>query len=278
MAFKSRVGDILIKAKVIDELQLRSAMAQHDQWGGRLGKVIADMGLADEDTIADAISQATGAPRLQIGHVQRDVAALAKLDVTFAESKMVFPVQLKDNGKLLVLAMADPTDLEVLDQVQMKARARIQIAVASESEIHNAILRYYRNMDPNAIEAPRARKAVKKAAEEDEGEEEFKITDMSGKTLMKRIDEMDPSLAAAAAAFRAQLSGGAQPAGRSDAADMLEDMLSGGTASLTPEEQARLESVRQNQEKSGKILRAVVDLLTERGYLSPKDLQTRIKL
>src|SRR3712207_1224735 len=117
MAFKTRVGDILVKAKVIDDLQLRSAMAQHDQWGGRLGKVIADMGISDEDTNADAISRATGSPRISLGSITRDVAAMGKIDVTFAEQRAVFPVQLKDNGKVLVLAMADPTDLEVLDQV-----------------------------------------------------------------------------------------------------------------------------------------------------------------
>ena len=36
MPSRSRVADILLKAKVIDELQLRSARAQHEQWGGRL--------------------------------------------------------------------------------------------------------------------------------------------------------------------------------------------------------------------------------------------------
>lgn len=272
MAFKSRVGDILLKAKVIDELQLRSAMAQHDQWGGRLGKVIADMGLADEDTIADAICQATGAPRLQLGHLQRDQAALSKLDVTFAEQKMVFPVQLKENGKLLVLAMADPTDLEVLDQAQMRVRARIQIAVASESEIHNAILRYYRNMDPAAIEAPRARKAVKRASDGADDEDDFKIVDMSGKTVMKRLADIDPSLANAVPG-----ADGAAANPTQNAANILEEILSGPADTLGSEELARLESVRVNQEKSAKILRALMELLTEKGYLTPRDLQSRVK-
>src|SRR4051812_38027466 len=106
MAQKSRLGDILVKAKVLDELQLRSALATYDQWGGRLGKVISEMGLADEETIADAVSRHAGALRMRLGNLTRDPAALAKIDVAFAEQKAVFPVQLKDNGKTLVLAMA----------------------------------------------------------------------------------------------------------------------------------------------------------------------------
>jgi hypothetical protein len=275
MAFKSRVGDILIKAKVIDDMQLRSAMAQHDQWGGRLGKVIADMGLADEDTIADAISKATGFPRIQVGHITRDAAAIAKLDVTYVEQRMIFPVQLKDNGKTLVLAMADPTDLEVMDQVSTRARARVIPMVAGESEIHNAILRYYRNMDPRAIEAPRARKAVRRAEQEEaEGgdEEEFKITDMSGKTVMKRLSDIAPPASFADVPAMEGISSASQKA-----SDILDEILTGPANQLTPEEMARLESVQINQEKSAKILRALVELLSEKGYLSPRDLQTRIK-
>jgi len=272
MAFKSRVGDILLKAKVIDELQLRSAMAQHDQWGGRLSKVIVDMGLADEDIIVEALCRSTGLPRLQLGNLVRDASALSKLDVTFAEQRMVFPFQLKDNGKTLVLAMADPTDLEVIDQVSMRARTRVQPAVAGESEIHNAILVYYRNMDPSAVEAPRARRAVRRATSSEDDDEDFKITDMSGKTVMKRLAEISPALAAAAVVPSAS------DGGDRNATELLEDMLAGGADALTAEELARLDSVRVNQQKSGKILRAIVELLTEKGYLTVKELQARARL
>src|SRR5687768_11739835 len=134
MPSRSRVGEILIKAKVLDELQLRSARAQHDQWGGRLGKIVADMGLADEDTITAAIAWSAWLPQMQLGHLQKDPGALARLDVRFAEENAVFPVSVKDNGKTLVLAMADPTDLELMDAVASKARARITPVVAGERE------------------------------------------------------------------------------------------------------------------------------------------------
>src|SRR5262245_53383484 len=114
MPSRSRVGDILLKAGVIDELQLRSARARHGQWGGRLGKVIADMGLADEDLIAGTVAGAMKLPRAQLG-AAREAAALAKLDAAFCEQHAVFPVQLTNNGKTLVLAMADPSDLEAMD-------------------------------------------------------------------------------------------------------------------------------------------------------------------
>src|SRR5262245_8302371 len=121
MSSRSRVGDFLLKAKVIDELQLRAARATHDQWGGRLGKVIADMGMVAEDQIAETISQAMKLPREQLG-AARDPGALAKLDAAFCEQHAIFPVRL--DNKSLVLAMADPTDLGAMDMASGRARSR----------------------------------------------------------------------------------------------------------------------------------------------------------
>lgn len=280
MATRSRVGEILLKAKVIDELQLRSARAQHDQWGGRLGKIVADMGLADEDTITQAVARSVGLQQVQLGHLQKDQNALSRIDVRFAEEHAVFPVTLKDNGKTLVLAMADPTDLELMDAVASKARARIQPVVAGEREIQHAILRYYKNQDPAAAE-PRARQAVRRATQEvqvdgdDDGGDEFKIVDMSGKTMIKHIGDLEgapaatePAQSAVSQAF--------------STSDLLDEMFgtsgSPQRSGLTAEELQRLESLRVNQEKSGVIVRAVLQLLVEKGYATPKELAARVKL
>ena len=281
MASHSRVGEILVKARVIDDLQLRSARAQHDQWGGRLGKIVADMGLADEEAIAEAISKAMGMARVQLGHIPKDAAALAKLDAKFAEDQAVFPVSLKDNGKTLVLAMADPTDLEIVDQLGARARARISLVVAGETEIQHAILRYYKGQEPAAAEVPRARQAIRRASEDvelggEEGGEEFKVTDMSGKTMVRHVADImaqaptDPAAAA--------LSSG-QPSRGPSAGDLLDDMLAApAPPQLSPEEMQRLQTVKANQEKSAVILRALVELLIEKGYCTQKDLAIRVKL
>jgi len=195
---RNRIGDILVKARVIDELQLRSALAQLEQWGGRLSRIVTEMGLANEDVITNAISQGLGMQRVSLGNLTKDPGALAKVDVTLAEQKGLFPVSLKDNGKTLVLAMADPTDLATIDQVAARSRARIIPMVAGEYEIETAILRHYRNMEPSASMGNRFNPTPRKDAGSGSGsedEDEFKIVDMSGKTVMKRISDIDPRLA-----------------------------------------------------------------------------------
>jgi type II secretion system (T2SS) protein E len=268
MSSRSRVGDFLLRANVIDDLQLRSARATHAQWGGRLGKVIADMGLADEDQITDAIAQAMKLPREQIGSA-RDPGALAKLDPAFCEQHAVFPVRLDNNGKSLVLAMADPSDLEVMDMASGRARSRVKAVVASETEIKAAIARCYHGADAQGARPSRARQAVQLA--EESAETDVKITDMSGNTVMK----VNPALSAAEAAAATNPSA-------SGAGSILDELLTGRSAqpsapALTPEEQQRLAELRTNQERSGKALRAVMELLQEKGYATSKEVLARRK-
>lgn len=292
---RNRIGDILVKARVIDELQLRSALAQLDQWGGRLSRIVAEMGLANEDIITNAITQGLGMQRVSLGNITKDPGALAKVDVSLAEQKGVFPVSLKDNGKTLVLAMADPTDLSTIDQVAAKSRARIVPMVAGEYEIETAIMRHYRNMEPSANVGnrfnPTPRKDAASAASSEEEDDEFKIVDMSGKTVMKRItDIVDPNAAAAAppptptpppmAAVPAAPP--PAPAAGASAADLLDEILAGGGGSapsgFSEEEMQRLQAVQANQEKSSKILRALLELLFEKGAMQQKELASRMKM
>jgi hypothetical protein len=269
---RNRIGEILVKARVIDELQLRSALARHDQWGGRLSRVIIEMGLAKEEVVVSTIAQGTGTQRIQLGNITRDPGALAKVDVSVAEQKCIFPVSLKDNGKTLVLAMADPTDLNTVDQVVAKSRTRVVVMVAGDREIEHAIMRHYRGQEPAMT--TRYNTGEQRKAEPAPGEEEeFKVVDMSGNTVVKRIADItapptNPAAAAAAAA-----------AGGSSAADILDEILTGGSgpAGLTAEEMQRLETVKVNQEKSSKILRALLELLLEKGALSQKELASRMR-
>jgi hypothetical protein len=270
---RNRIGELLVKARVIDELQLRSALARHDQWGGRLSRVVTDMGLATEETVLNAIAQGTGTQRMHLGNITRDPGALVKIDVTTCENKGIFPVALKDNGKTLVLAMADPTDLNTVDQVAARARTRVQVVVASDREIEHAILRHYRGQEP--VMSTRYTGDAQERAEEEalgSAEDDFKVVDMSGKTVVKRIADIAPPAAPEEPT---------NPAGSPvNAGDLLDEILAGGSpalSGLTPEELQRLEAVRINQEKSSKILRALLELLLEKGALAQKELAARIR-
>jgi hypothetical protein len=276
---RNRIGEILVKARVIDEMQLRSALAQHDQWGGRLSRIISDMGIVAEDTLTQAIAAGLGMQRMQLG-TAKDPGALAKLDVNLAEQKGVFPVSLRDNGKTLVLAMSDPTDLATIDKVAATSRTRVVPVVAGDREIENAIQRHYRNMEPSAAAGNiRATPSSNKGGGD---EDEFKIVDISGKTVMKAITDIAPNMARENAARQSAASAPmpARPSLSSSAADLLDEILNATPPAaevFSPEEMQRLQAVQQNQEKSSKILRALLELLLEKGQLQQRELAARMR-
>ncbi|WNG23959.1 general secretion pathway protein GspE [Cystobacter fuscus] len=272
---RNRIGEILVKARVLDEMQLRSALAQHDQWGGRLSRIISDMGIASEETLTQAIAEGFGMQRVQLG-TARDAGALARLDVHLAEQKGIFPVSLRDNGKTLVLAMADPSDLATIDQVAALSRTRVIPMVAGDQEIQNAIQRHYRNQEP--IVSPTARTAPTGRPGTPGDEDEFKIVDMTGKTVRKSIADIAPNLARENAARQSSAPMPPRPSIGSSAADLLDEILNASPAeTFSAEEMQRLQAVQVNQEKSSKILRALLELLLEKGHIQQRELAARMR-
>lgn len=228
-----RLAGVFLKAKLIDELQQRSGLARLANFGGRLPKTLADLGFADEDELTTAIGKAFGFPVTLLGHMLKDTHAMAKLDVKFCDEHCVFPVTLKD--RVLSLAMVDPLELDVIDAVKVRAGTRVQPLLSSETGIRNAILKHYRGQEPRIV-SNRARKAVTREVSTNDD-------------LKFEVDMAPP------------------PKPRAPTQEALRKSAGVG---FTKEELAKLESARVNQSKTATILKAVEELLAEKGLMPPK--------
>ena len=62
-----RLGDLLIRAAVVNEAQLNAALAEQQKWGGRLGTILVRMGALSEDLLVKALSRQLNIPRAAIG-------------------------------------------------------------------------------------------------------------------------------------------------------------------------------------------------------------------
>lgn len=267
----SRIGDLLVRAQLLDPLQLRSALAHQQQWGGRLARIVVEKRFLKEEAVVEALSKALGLPRVELDKVERDAAALAKVDAQYAREKAIFPCALKDNGKTLWVAMADPTDIPTIDELQLKARARIRPVISGEGEIVAAIDLHY--LGKARGDEPRAFGMIVPAEDADE-DEDGKVVDIAGHTLIRNIKDLVPSEAAAPAGSAAL-----GPAPRASASDLLDDLLGSGpapTAGWTEEELRRLQVIQDQQEKGARILRAVLDLCVARGLFRVEEYRARL--
>lgn len=216
-----KMRDLLLRAKVVDALQMRAALAQLERFGGRLPKVLADMGLVDEEEMTRAIAKALRMPLLSMATIRRDPEALSRLDVRLCEAHAIFPISLDSRTHTLVLAMAEPTALDVVDLVAAQMNARVQTVVASESQIAAAIAKYYYGRAPSTARPNLARRAVTTRLPDEEASSGFELDRTA--TRPPRLSEKDL---------------------------------------------VRLGSLRSTQEKTSSIVRALRELLTEKGYLA----------
>ena len=139
---KKKFGEILVEAGVISEIALRQALDRQLITGWRLGKVLEAMGVIAEKDIAVALSKQFGF------RTAKDFAAhifagelLDLIPEKLVKKAQVFP--LKREGSSLYLAMVNPLDIPVIDDVSRIARLHIIPVVTTASEIAAAIRRHY---------------------------------------------------------------------------------------------------------------------------------------
>jgi hypothetical protein len=139
-----KIGDLLVKAGVITELQLKAALGEQQQWGGKLGDILVRMEFLTEEVLVRALSKQTGIARADLTG-EGDKGALAVVSADTAEEFGVVPVGLKDQGRTLVVAMSDPLNISATDHlVSITGGRKIETQLAGASAIRNAISRWYR--------------------------------------------------------------------------------------------------------------------------------------
>jgi hypothetical protein len=143
---KKKLGELLVEAGIIDELQLSSALGQQRQWGKRLGATLIEMGFVTEKDMAAVLKKQMGIECVSLEDMAPQPEALNAVKLDIAKKYNIFPVNL--SGKILTVATSDPTDLKLADDLGFTLGMRIRTVLAIDSEIVNAISRHYEGKEP----------------------------------------------------------------------------------------------------------------------------------
>ena len=138
-----RLGDLLLRAGVISPGQLENALAEQRKWGGRLGRILVDLGCLDERTMGLALSRQLGLPCIDLQATQLSPSVTELLSVQHCEQLGVMPVGADPVRRVLRLATPDPTNLKVLEEVAAHTGHRVEAVIAGAQDIDRAIRRYY---------------------------------------------------------------------------------------------------------------------------------------
>ncbi|HEY6006646.1 MAG TPA: hypothetical protein VIV57_27445 [Anaeromyxobacter sp.] len=137
-----RIGEMLVKRGNIDTAQLQSALAHQRRWGGRLGHAIVHLGFMKESAMLETLSEQLGVPYVQIGERAIPRQVLALVPEKLIRTRKVLPLELAGPGRrALVVALADPADLHVIDEIAFATGMTVRPALASEYDVDCAISR-----------------------------------------------------------------------------------------------------------------------------------------
>lgn len=138
-----RIGELLMRQGRIDELQLQSALAHQARWGGRLGRAVVHLGFLDEETFLETLAEQLGTPFIIVGDRPVDPAVLALLPERLIRARKVLPLARLREGRRgpLVVALADPGDLGLLDEISFATGLDVRPALATEADLDQAIAR-----------------------------------------------------------------------------------------------------------------------------------------
>ncbi len=142
---KIRLGDLLIAQKIISQEQLKLALEQQKKSGRRLGRVLLELGYANDEQICEAISKQLNVPYINLKFYNLNNDLVRRLPE--AQARRFRAIVLEDRRGGYLVGMADPTDLFAFDEIGRLLKRDIEAAVVGEATLLQSIDRVYRQTE-----------------------------------------------------------------------------------------------------------------------------------
>lgn len=250
-----RLGDLLVKAKVITESQLKAALGEQQRWGGKLGEILVRMNILSEDMLVKALSKQLAMPAVNLETVQGIPPHVrSKVPADVARDLVALPLQLRDEGKTLLVAMAEPQNIKQLDTLRSVSRCRIVPQLAGRQAIARAFTRFYEG----------------EAEVSSDVEGSFKMIDAQGNTVIKSTEEIAKRREAERRATNPQTP---VAAAKPRAVSLAE--LPASLTGRSPSELLR--AIEDAQRKEVAALKGMVELLIEKGVFTREEYLAKVR-
>ncbi len=136
------IGEILVEQGVITPLELDEALQRQRLTGDFLGRVLVRMELCDEQDILEALGVQSGMERVELLKLQIKQDVLHKLPPDVAKFYNVIPIREREDGSIVV-AMADPLNIGVLDDLQQILGVTVVGAVSNQNDVSESLKNNY---------------------------------------------------------------------------------------------------------------------------------------
>jgi type IV pilus assembly protein PilB len=137
-----KLGDLLVRDAVITDADLQQALKRQTDGGGSLGRILMDMGVVNEWEIAATLGKQLNVPFITLSQYDIDRDVLISIPRQVVEKYRIVPVD--RTGDTLTVALPDPSNIYILDELRLLTKCQIVPVISFESDIEDAIARYYK--------------------------------------------------------------------------------------------------------------------------------------
>jgi type IV pilus assembly protein PilB len=143
MSNVNRLGELLVREKLISLQQLRQAQDEQRRTGQNLGATLAKLGYISDGEITNFLSAQYRVPAVNLDEYEIDQEVLKLVSREVCDKHKIIPVSRA--GSSLIMAMADPTNLHAIDDIKFLTGFNVEPVVSSETAIQAAVERYYQS-------------------------------------------------------------------------------------------------------------------------------------
>ncbi|MDQ1001328.1 type IV pilus assembly protein PilB [Neobacillus niacini] len=145
---RKRLGDLLIEEGLITPEQLQTTLAEKPP-NQKIGDALLQRGYITDQQLAEVLEVQLGIPHVNLFHYPFDTNLFSLISKETAKRNLIIP--LKREGNKLYVAMVDPMDFIVIDDLRLSTGFQIETVIATKDGILRSINKYY-NVDQDLEE------------------------------------------------------------------------------------------------------------------------------
>src|SRR5688500_10783373 len=145
VATQDRIGETLLREGLISKEQLSRALQEQTQSGNRLGYCLVKLGYIDENELTKLVARQHRIPAVDLTRFEVDARIIKLIPNDLATKHLILP--LKRDGRTLTVAMADPGNIAVIDDLKFITRYDIFPVLAGEFTLRNFVEKHYEASD-----------------------------------------------------------------------------------------------------------------------------------
>ena len=137
----TKIGEMLLKGNIISPEQLRSALDTQKKTKERIGSVLVKSGFIKEQELLAFLGRQFNVPVVDLSKYEINAEVVRLLPEEMVQKNLALPINRV--GAKLIVAVADPSNMAIIDAIGFKTGYAVELVLASEKDITTAINKYF---------------------------------------------------------------------------------------------------------------------------------------